>query len=93
MTKEININHISKIEGHAKLNIKIEKSEVKKVELKIFEGSRYFEGLVIGKSYTELPYVTSRICGICSPAHTICSLQAVEDAIGVTVSNQTRVLR
>jgi len=45
MARKINLNHITKIEGHAKLHIKIVKGEVKKVELKIFEGSRYFEGI------------------------------------------------
>ncbi len=93
MSKEINLEHISKIEGHAKLHILIDKSKIKKVELKIFEGSRYFEGLTIGKNYKELPYVTSRICGICSPAHTICSIQAIESALGIKVSKQTQILR
>ena len=48
MTKTINLNHISKIEGHAKLNIKIDKNVVKHVKLTMFEGARFFEGIVKG---------------------------------------------
>lgn len=39
MTKEITLNHITKIEGHASLNIKIDNGIVKKCELSAVEGS------------------------------------------------------
>ena len=37
MAKTININYITKIEGHAKLHIKIDKGKIKKVALNIFD--------------------------------------------------------
>jgi sulfhydrogenase subunit alpha len=37
--------------------------------------------------------LTSRICGICPVAHQITSLRAVENAMNVQVSDQTRKLR
>src|SRR3989338_7341241 len=43
MKKIIKLEHISKIEGHAKLTIKIEQGKVKKTRLDIFEGARFFE--------------------------------------------------
>ena len=45
----INLNQITKIEGHARLEVKIEKHQVRKCKLKIFEGSRYFEGILKDK--------------------------------------------
>jgi len=93
MARKINLNHITKIEGHAKLHIKIVKGEVKKVELKIFEGSRYFEGILKNKKYNDVNHIASRICGICSPVHGITSVQATEKAMGVKVSKQTEILR
>ena len=45
MSKVIKINHITKIEGHAKMHIKIDRGVVKKVKINIFEGSRFFEGI------------------------------------------------
>jgi coenzyme F420-reducing hydrogenase alpha subunit len=46
-----------------------------------------------GRYYPDVPYVASRICGICSIAHTTCSIQAVEAAFGVKLTEQARILR
>ncbi|MBR9679069.1 MAG: Ni/Fe hydrogenase subunit alpha [Nanoarchaeota archaeon] len=87
------LDHVTKIEGHARLNVKIEDGIVKKVELNVFEGSRYFESLVLNRHYEEISELTARICGICSPAHRIAALIAIEDAINVKPSEQTTILR
>ena len=92
MTHTINLNHITKIEGHAKLAIEIEKNKIKKCELSSIEGSRYFEGLLKGKKYFEAHEITSRICGICSCAHTVAANMAVERALGIETSHQTKQL-
>ena len=91
--KKIHLNHITKIEGHAELDVKIKDSKVEKVNLKVFEGPRFFEAIVKGRKYDEVPFLTSRICGVCSIAHLLTSIMAVEDAMGVQVSEQTNVLR
>jgi sulfhydrogenase subunit alpha len=93
MTKTIKLEHITKIEGHANLTLAIDGGKVKKCELGSVEGSRYFEGLLKGRKCTEAPEITSRICGICSCAHTICSIQAIESALGIKPSRQTMMLR
>src|SRR3989338_1306293 len=93
MSKSITLNHITKIEGHAKLNLGIEKNKVTRCELSATEGSRYFEGIVIGRNYTEAHELTSRICGICSCAHVIAAITAIENAIGFIPSKQTIMLR
>ena len=91
--RKIELNHITKIEGHAELTVKIEKSEVKKVNLKVFEGARFFESILKGRKWDEVPYLTSRICGVCSVAHHLTAIMAVEDAFDVKVSEQTKLLR
>ncbi len=92
MTHTINLNHITKIEGHAKLAVEIEDNKVKKCELSSIEGSRYFEGLLKGKKYFEAHEITARICGICSCAHTVAANMAVERALGIETSHQTKQL-
>jgi len=89
----INLNHITKIEGHANLELKIDKNKVKTCRLQTTEGARFFEGLLEKRHYEDAPEMTSRICGICSAAHIIASIEAIEDAFGVKVSEQTEKLR
>ena len=93
MTKTIKLNHITKIEGHASLTIKADGNEVKQCHLEASEGSRYFEGLLVGRKYWEANKITTRICGICSCGHNIASLQAMENALSLEVSHQTEQLR
>ena len=90
---KITLNHITKIEGHARLDIYIEDGELKKCELGSVEGSRYFEGLIKGHIYYSAPEITSRICGICSSAHGVVSVTAMERALGIEVTEQTIILR
>jgi len=93
MTQDITLNHITKIEGHAKLHLQVEKGVIQVCELSATEGARYFEGIVLGRKYNEASEITSRICGICSCAHVIASITAVEKAIGYKPTEQTRQLR
>ncbi|RME53851.1 Ni/Fe hydrogenase subunit alpha [Candidatus Woesearchaeota archaeon] len=93
MGKIIELNHITKIEGHASLSLGLDGTTVTKCELQAEEGARYFEGLVVDRHYREASEITSRICGICSCAHTICAIQACEAALGIEPSEQTYKLR
>lgn len=93
MTKTIKLDHLTKIEGHASLILKINKGKVERCDLSSIEGSRYFEGLVKGRLFHEAPEITSRICGICSCAHTLCSIFAMEHALNIQPSELTIQLR
>src|SRR4030042_3512555 len=93
MSKTIKLDHITKIEGHARLHVVVDDGKLQEVEMGAFEGARFFEGLIIGRKYYEVPIITSRICGICSCIHVTASVQAIEDAFGVKVSEQTKLLR
>ena len=92
-TKEINMNHICKIEGHAHLSLKIEKNKVKSCELKAAEGARFFEALVLNKKVEDVQEIVSRICGICSSAHTVAVIQALEKALGINPSEKQKIIR
>jgi sulfhydrogenase subunit alpha len=71
----------------------IKDGKVVEVNMDIFEGPRFFEPLVIGRSYDEVAPILMRICAICSGTHTVASLRAVESAFGFKVSRQTHLLR
>jgi sulfhydrogenase subunit alpha len=89
----IDINHITKIEGHASLHLETEGNKVLKCELEAEEGARFFEGLVVGRRFDEIVEITSRICGICSVAHTVTCQKAIENALNIKVTEQTQTLR
>ncbi|MBN1157056.1 Ni/Fe hydrogenase subunit alpha [Candidatus Woesearchaeota archaeon] len=90
---DITLNHIARIEGHARLDLKIEEGKVKECKLGSTEGSRYFQGLLVGRRWDDAPEITSRICGICSSAHGVASVMALEKAFGVKATEQTIRLR
>jgi sulfhydrogenase subunit alpha len=90
---DINMENLSKIEGHANLDIKVRNGRVEDVKLQIAENKRFYTRAVLGKSYLAIPQLMSRICGTCSIAHLICSIEAVESALSITPSAQTIQLR
>jgi coenzyme F420-reducing hydrogenase alpha subunit len=93
MTRRFDLEHIAKIEGHAKLYVSVSQGEVKNVELKVLEGARFFEGILKGNKFNDISHIASRICGICSVVHTVTSIEAIENAFGIKVSEQTKLLR
>jgi sulfhydrogenase subunit alpha len=93
MTRTITVDHLARIEGHAGITVTIEGEHVHSVQFDVFEGIRLFEELVRHRPVNEVAGVVSRICAICSHGHAITALQALENALGVEVSPQTRRLR
>ncbi|MCW4021217.1 MAG: Ni/Fe hydrogenase subunit alpha [Candidatus Bathyarchaeota archaeon] len=92
--KSITVDYISRVEGQGALNIGISaEGDVKEVQLRIFEPPKFFESFLVGRRFDEAMELTSRICGICPVAHQITALRAVENAMEVTISDQTRDLR
>lgn len=93
MVKSYSLDCLTKVEGHAKLDVQMDGKTVKKAEIDVFEPTRYFEHMVTGKPYDIVPTISQRICGICSVVHTITSIKAVENATGIKPSPQTEDLR
>ncbi len=87
------IEHLARVEGHGGITVELEGDTVTNVRFDVFEGARLLEPLVRGKRYDEVAPILSRICSICSAAHTLTSLKATENAFGIRVSPQTELLR
>lgn len=86
-------NLISRVEGHGKIGLKIEGKKVISVDLDIFTPPRLFEKLIIGRHYNKVPSIVSRICSICSASHRVVSIMAIEDAFGIEISEDAKILR
>ena len=93
MKAEINIDHIARVEGHGNVHVVIRDNTLKKVQMEVVEPARMFESMVRGRSYKEVSYIASRICGICSPSHTVTDLLAIERIFNVEVTDRTHAMR
>ncbi len=69
------------------------RGDVKSAKLEVQEGIRLMEGILIGRHYADVPIIAQRICGICPVVHNLTSIKAVENALGVKVSNEAVNLR
>ncbi len=90
---DITIRNLAKIEGHADLEIKIRSKKVEDVRLKITENKRFYTQAIRNKHVIGLPQHVSRICGTCSIAHLLCSIESIENTLGIKPSAQTMMLR
>ena len=92
-SRTIKVDYLARVEGEGALYIKIKDERVVDVKLKIFEPPRFFEAFLRGRSYSEVPDIVARICGICPIAYQMSAVHALEDAFGVKVDGQLRALR
>ncbi len=90
---EINVHHITRVEGHGNIAIRATDGKIDKVEWQVPEAPRFFEAMVRGRRWEDIQSIVSRICGICSVAHSLAAIKAIEDAMDVVVSPQTEKLR
>jgi coenzyme F420-reducing hydrogenase alpha subunit len=91
--RTIRVPILARVEGEGSLRIAIRDGRVREVRLGIFEPPRFFEGILRGRSFEEVPDIVARICGICPVAYQITAARAIEDALGVIVEPGVRVLR
>jgi len=92
-TVNINVHHVTRIEGHGNIVLNATNGKIEKLEWQVPEAPRFFEAMVRGRSYEDIQTIVSRICGICSISHSLVATKAVENAIGVEVSEQTNKIR
>jgi len=74
---------LSRIEGHAQVVIEVQGGEVISARFEATE-IRGFEYIVHGAPAEQVPVIVPRICGVCSTAHHVAAVRALEDVYGVT---------
>ncbi|MEM9553578.1 MAG: Ni/Fe hydrogenase subunit alpha [Acidobacteriota bacterium] len=89
----IKVDALARVEGEGGMTVKVRGGRVQDVALTIFEPPRFFEAFLRGRSHTEPPDITARICGICPVAYQMSACHAIEDACGVVVDGPLRELR
>ncbi len=84
---------IARVEGGGSMYVRVSAGQVEEVRLDIYEPPRFFEAFLRGRSYTEPPDITARICGICPVAYQTSACQAIEAVCGVIVPGPLADLR
>ena len=74
---------LSRMEGHARVVIEVRHGEVKTAYFQAME-MRGFEHFLQGTPAEQMPVIVPRICGVCSTAHHLAAVGALEDAYQVT---------
>ncbi|MFW6102419.1 MAG: Ni/Fe hydrogenase subunit alpha [Chloroflexota bacterium] len=90
---QINVNQISRVEGHGRLVVRASDSSTPEVRWEVTESPRFFELMLRGRPWHDAHVLASRICGICSVSHQFASLAATEAAFDICLSEQTVLLR
>lgn len=91
--KQITINHVTRIEGHAKITIQLDDAgKVSNAQLHVTQ-LRGFEKFTEGRPFYEMPGITSRICGICPVSHALASSKACDAIMSLRIPPAAQKLR
>ncbi|MEJ5919206.1 nickel-dependent hydrogenase large subunit [Corynebacterium sp. H78] len=93
MAKErVVIDPLTRIEGHLRIELEREGDKIKTAwaETTQFRG---IETVVKGHDPRDVWAFVGRICGVCTGVHSVASVVAVEDALGITPPPQARRIR
>jgi coenzyme F420-reducing hydrogenase alpha subunit len=92
-TRTIKVDALARVEGEGALYVRVKGDTIEEFQFRIFEPPRFFEALLQGRRYSDVPDITARICGICPIAYMLGASQALEAALGVTLPEPLKNLR
>ena len=93
LDRKLTVSGIARVEGEGALRVTVRDGQVDRAELNIYEPPRFFEAFLRGRSYTEPPDLTARICGICPVAYQTSACNAIEQACGAELTGPLAELR
>ncbi len=91
--KHIVVDPITRIEGHLRIEAVIDENNT---IVDAWSSSTLFRGIetiLQGRDPRDAGLLAMRICGVCTGTHYQRSIEAVEDAFGVTIPKNARIVR
>jgi len=91
--REVTLSPTTRIEGHGKVTIILD--DQGNVSDAYFHATeiRGFEYFLRGMEADRIPFIISRICGVCSTAHVMASVKAIENIYKTEITETARKLR
>jgi len=86
------VDPITRIEGHLRIEAQTDAGRITNA----WAMSTQFRGIEIimqGRDPRDAWAFTQRICGVCTVVHAVASCRAVEDALGITIPPNARLIR
>ena len=86
------IDPLTRIEGHLRIEATIENGHV----VQAWSASTMFRGIepiLQGRDPREAWVFAQRVCGVCTTVHAIASVRAVENALGISIPDNARLIR
>ncbi|MCB2199464.1 Ni/Fe hydrogenase subunit alpha [bacterium] len=93
MGKQIMIDPITRIEGHAKISLHLDDSGVVDEARMHVTQFRGFEKFCEGRPFYEMPSLMARTCGICPVSHLVAAAKACDDLYSVQIPEAAVMLR
>ncbi len=86
------IDPITRIEGHLRIEVELENGKVKDAWS---SGTlwRGFEVFLQGRDPRDAWIITQRVCGVCTTVHALASVKCVENAAGIQIPDNARLIR
>ncbi len=91
--KHIVIDPITRIEGHLRIEAVVDENNT---VVDAYSASTMFRGIetiLKGRDPRDAGLLAMRICGVCTGTHYQRSIEAVEDAFGITIPKNARIVR
>ena len=92
MGERIVVDPLTRIEGHLRIEAEIEGGRIKDA---FSSGTmvRGIETIVKGRDPRDVWAFVGRVCGVCTSTHSLCSVRAVENALGIIVPPSAEMVR
>lgn len=92
MATRITIDPITRIEGHLRIEVEVEGGKVTNA----WSSGQMFRGIEMilkGRDPRDAHHFVQRSCGVCTYVHSVASVRAVDDAVGVKIPPNARIIR
>lgn len=93
MPSTIVIRPVTRIEGHACIEVQLEPDGKVAGAHVLVQEIRGFEKFLEGTELFKMPQITARICGVCPAAHHLASVMAIENGLGLVIPPEAVRLR
>src|SRR5512142_1620501 len=88
----IAVDPVTRIEGHLRIEVEVENGVVTDA----WSSGTMFRGMELilkGRDPRDAWVLTQRACGVCTTVHALASVRAVENALGLTIPKNARLVR